>query len=204
MLVMFRFELNFMMLSYARAMIELRADVELKDTIVVFGHVLDEYPKKIISHVVKNLKNHRQAATGVPVGLRQEVGKGASSSSIGTTHIVERIDKLERQIIDGKFMLVEDDGKLLPKVGSTVNADSDSEVEEVFNETVCYMASTSLKSGSASGYGTKSLLEQWRETKRDDDYDPYDDNLYESYDMSENLQAICDDFDIKVRGLKKK
>ncbi|GJX64586.1 hypothetical protein Tco_0298929 [Tanacetum coccineum] len=49
-----------------------------------------------------------------------------------------------------------------------------------------------------------SLLEQWRETKRDDDYDPYDDDLYESHDMSEDLQAICDDFDIKVHGRKKK
>nr|GEW68734.1 hypothetical protein [Tanacetum cinerariifolium] len=84
------------MSSYARAMIELRANVELKDTIMVampkligdglymctirveykwkplrclsckvFGHVLDECPKKIDSDVVKNLKNPRQAARGV-------------------------------------------------------------------------------------------------------------------------------------------
>ncbi|GJZ35198.1 hypothetical protein Tco_0581015 [Tanacetum coccineum] len=45
-----------------------------------------------------------------------------------------------------------------------------------------------------------SLLEQLRETKRDDDYDPYDDDLYESHDMSEDLQVICDDFDIKFFG----
>ncbi|GJY24019.1 hypothetical protein Tco_0397677 [Tanacetum coccineum] len=110
----------------------------------------------------------------------------------------------ERQMLYGKLMLVNDDGKPLPKVVSTVNADSDSEVEEVFNETTGFMKSTSLKSGSNSGYETKSLLEQWRKTKRDDDYDPYDDNMYESHDVSENLQAICDDFDIKFRGRKKK
>ncbi|GKE25878.1 hypothetical protein Tco_1441262 [Tanacetum coccineum] len=87
------------MSSYARSMIELRADVELKDTIMVampkhigegfymctirveyewkpprcssckvFGHVLDEYPKKIISDVVNNLMNPRQDAKGVQVG----------------------------------------------------------------------------------------------------------------------------------------
>nr|GEX13794.1 retrovirus-related Pol polyprotein from transposon TNT 1-94 [Tanacetum cinerariifolium] len=42
----------------------------------------------------------------------------------------EMIDKLERQILDGKLILVDDDGKPLPKVVSTVNTDSDSEVEE--------------------------------------------------------------------------
>nr|GEW40491.1 hypothetical protein [Tanacetum cinerariifolium] len=54
--------------------------------------------------------------------------------------------------------------------------------------------------GTDSGYGTNSLLEQWKKTKRDDDYDPYDDDLYESHDISENLQAICDELDITVHG----
>nr|GEV60526.1 hypothetical protein [Tanacetum cinerariifolium] len=44
----------------------------------------------------------------------------------------------------------------------------------------------------------------FRTTKLDDDYNPYDDNLYESHDMSENLQVICDDLDITARGQKKK
>nr|GEY38430.1 zinc knuckle CX2CX4HX4C [Tanacetum cinerariifolium] len=90
---------GFVSSNYARAMIELRIDVELKDTILVvmpklvgegffmctirveyewkpprclsfkvFGHVLDECPKKIISDVVKNLKNPRQATQGVQAG----------------------------------------------------------------------------------------------------------------------------------------
>ncbi|GJV91217.1 hypothetical protein Tco_1539030 [Tanacetum coccineum] len=57
----------------------------------------------------------------------------ASSSTI-TTHIVERIDKLGRRIIDGKLTLVDDDGKPLPKVVFMVNKDSDSEVEDVVNQ----------------------------------------------------------------------
>ncbi|GJW88322.1 retrovirus-related pol polyprotein from transposon TNT 1-94 [Tanacetum coccineum] len=60
--------------------------------------------------------------------------------------------------------------------------------------------------------GSRSLLSAKRRpsserggtTKQDDDYNPYDDDLYESHDMSENLQAICDDLDITARGWKKK
>ncbi|GKE66456.1 probable inactive poly [ADP-ribose] polymerase SRO2, partial [Tanacetum coccineum] len=54
--------------------------------------------------------------------------------------------------------------------------------------------------GSDIGYGTNSMLEQWRETKRDDDYDTYDDDMYENHDMFHHLQAVCDDLDIMVHG----
>nr|GEY44158.1 hypothetical protein [Tanacetum cinerariifolium] len=37
-----------------------------------------------------------------------------------------------------------------------------------------------------------------------DDYDPYDDDMYENHDLSEHLQSICDDLDITVCGRKKK
>ncbi|GJV65749.1 hypothetical protein Tco_1476577, partial [Tanacetum coccineum] len=144
---------------------------------------------------------------GTDGGILKAAGQGSlnvARSSCSTTPIVEKINKIEQQIHEGKFMFVDDDGKPLYKVDSIGIADSDSEVEEVFNETEGYLASTSLKSGNGSGYGTNSLLEQWRETKRDDDYDPHDVDLYESHDMSENLQAICVDFDIIVHGRNKK
>ncbi|GJX45120.1 hypothetical protein Tco_0261796, partial [Tanacetum coccineum] len=54
------------------------------------------------------------------------------------------------------------------------------------------------------GYGPKSLWEQWMETTMDDEYDPYDDDMYESQEILENIQTICDNFDIKVCGRKKK
>ncbi|GJU37711.1 hypothetical protein Tco_1186065 [Tanacetum coccineum] len=151
-----------------------------------------------------------------------------ASSSTSTTPIVERINKLERQIIDGKLTHVDDDGNSLPKVVSMKNVDSDSEVEDVVNEnagkkspiphwgfpflvgdedgmgTVSTIPRIPGLVAISSGYGTNSLLEQWKVTKRDDDYDPYDDDLYESHDMFENLQGICDDFDMTVRGRKNK
>ncbi|GJR12595.1 hypothetical protein Tco_0795247 [Tanacetum coccineum] len=96
-------------------------------------------------------------------------------------------------MMNRKLMLVDDDGKLLKKVDYPVNADSKDEVEQVDNETTNFMASKQL--GSGSGYGTKSLLEQWKETAVDDDNDPYDDDIYDDHDNS-----ICDNWDIKVRG----
>ncbi|GKA95232.1 hypothetical protein Tco_0817270 [Tanacetum coccineum] len=81
---------------------------------------------------------------------------------------------------------------------------NDSEGEDVVDDHAVFMASTCLKLGADSGYGINSLLEQWRTTKMDDDYDPYDDDLYESHDMFDNLQVICDELDITIRGRKNK
>ncbi|GKA06252.1 copia protein, partial [Tanacetum coccineum] len=145
--------------SYARAMSELRADVELKDTIVVampklfgegfytcnvqyewkppkcacckvFGHVQDECPRNIGSDVVKNLKKPNQAPRGVPLD---------------------------------------------PKVVSSSDYDSKDEGASVDNEMASFLASKKV------GYGTNNLLEQWKETyeNADYDYDPYDEDLYE-------------------------
>ncbi|GJS07512.1 putative reverse transcriptase domain-containing protein, partial [Tanacetum coccineum] len=110
-----------------------------------------------------------------------------ASSITSTTPIVKRIDKIERQIIDRKLTLVDDDGKPLPKVVPSKNMDSDSEVEDVVDDHPVCMASTCLKCGADSEYGTNSLLEQWKTKKRADDYDSYDDDLYESHNMSETL-----------------
>nr|GEY70368.1 hypothetical protein [Tanacetum cinerariifolium] len=83
--------------------------------------------------------------------------------------------------------------------------ESDNEVEVVFDETANLRISTSGKDGSDKGYGTNSLLEQWRDSYSDnDDYDPYDDDIYENHDLSEHMQTICDDLDITVCGRKKK
>ncbi|GJV35453.1 hypothetical protein Tco_1407930 [Tanacetum coccineum] len=84
----------------------------------------NECPKNIVSDVEKNLKNPIHAAKGVHVGTKSD-GKApncdvfpteygffdVASSSTCTTPIVERIDKIEKQIIDGKVTLVDGDRK---------------------------------------------------------------------------------------------
>ncbi|GJY28653.1 hypothetical protein Tco_0404420 [Tanacetum coccineum] len=57
------------------------------------------------------------------------------------------------EMLEGKLMLVDDDGKPLEK-----------------------------------------LVRTMEETLVDDDYDLYDDDVYEGHDISENLQTICDDW----------
>ncbi|GJV17210.1 hypothetical protein Tco_1362533 [Tanacetum coccineum] len=64
------------------------------------------------------------------------------------------------------------------KVDDFVNEYNDSEVEEVYDETVTYMTSTSFNdnkdSKSGSGGGNKILYEQWKEIHGEDPYDDYD------------------------------
>ncbi|GKB27142.1 hypothetical protein Tco_0866543 [Tanacetum coccineum] len=120
-------------------------------------------------------------------------GEFASNTPIG-----EKINKIERQICDGKLRLLDNDGNPLVPTGIV---ESDSEVEVVFDETANLRISTSGKDGSDKG-GTNSLLEQWRDSyPNNDDYDPYDDDMYENHDLSEHLQSICDDLDIMLREI---
>ncbi|GJZ26982.1 hypothetical protein Tco_0571235, partial [Tanacetum coccineum] len=101
-----------------------------------------------------------------------------------------------------KLRLLDNDGNPLVLTGIV---ESDSEVEVVFDEIANLRISTSGKDESVKGYGTNSLLEQWRDSYPDnDDYDPRNDDMYENHDLSEHLESICDDLDITVHGRKKK
>nr|GEU29456.1 hypothetical protein [Tanacetum cinerariifolium] len=230
--------------SYARVMIELRADVELKDNIVMAmpkitkeGHytcnVRVEYEweppsssgnkKKGVEPTVEvsnlnpfdalnsvdndvefgtirgttNLVNNEDTSSGSSFMYIDNDGEFASNTPIG-----EKIDKIERQICKGKLRSLDNDENSLVLTGIV---ESDSGVEVVFDETANLRISTSGNDGSDKGYGTNSLLEQWRDSYPDNDYyDPYDDDLYQNYDFFEYLQSICDYLDITVCGRKKK
>ncbi|GJW42861.1 UBN2 domain-containing protein [Tanacetum coccineum] len=224
------------MSSYARAIIELRADVELKDTIVVAmlkitgeGGISQEFklgcgkkveeaygnkkkgvePTKEVSNSnpfdVLNLVDN-DGELGTNGGTLNLVSNGANSSgssfwnvetnSTSTTPIVDKIRKLEKLIIDGKAILVDDACKPLKKIEYPDDHDSEDEVESVDNDMARSMASERV------GFGTKSLLEQWRDSYENGDYDedPYDDDMYEGQDIPDKIQNICDNLDIRARG----
>ncbi|GKB09609.1 hypothetical protein Tco_0837921, partial [Tanacetum coccineum] len=189
----------------------------------VYGHVLDECPKKIVLDVLKSLNNPQQVVRGGPNGTsssgtkkqaeltRQEVSnsnpfdalntvkndddlgmnrgnsklaeKGVnfdvvSSEAFGsptTTPLAERISDLERQMMDGKLVLVDDDGKPIKNVDDPVNANSDSEVDEAFNETASFMASTKTY-----------------------DKDLYDDDEFD--DLTDAQLKFANTIDINLRG----
>ncbi|GJT90485.1 retrotransposon protein, putative, unclassified [Tanacetum coccineum] len=99
-----------------------------------------------------------------------EANSGGSSfwnveaSITNTTPIVDKIDKYEKLIIDGKVSLMDDEGKPLKKVAYPDDHDSEDEVESVDNDMTRFMASERV------GFGTNSLLEQWRDTYENADY----------------------------------
>ncbi|GJY13442.1 hypothetical protein Tco_0382751 [Tanacetum coccineum] len=120
------------------------------------------------------------------------------NSSTCTTPIVDKIRKLKKLIIDGKATLVDDAGKPLKKVEYPDDHNSEDEVESVDNDIARSMVTERV------GFGTKSLLEQWRDSYENGDYDedPYDDDMYEGQDLPHKIRDIYDNLDIRVRGLK--
>ncbi|GKD47305.1 hypothetical protein Tco_1271950 [Tanacetum coccineum] len=224
------------MSSYTRVMIELRADVELKDTIVVAmpkiigeGYytciVRVEYEWKPLSVPVGpkvGFKPHKEyrpvpkkptassSELGTNGGTTNLVNNGANSSgssfmnvdnsSTSTTPVNDKIGKFEDLLIDGQAILVDEAGNPLKKIEYPSDYDSEDEVASVDNDMAHSMASERV------GFGTQSLLEQWRDSYGNGDYDkdPYDDDMYEGQDLPQEIQAICDNLDIRVRGRKKK
>nr|GEU45846.1 hypothetical protein [Tanacetum cinerariifolium] len=204
-------------LSYARAMIELRADVESKDNIVVdmpkitregfyTCNIRVEYewkpprcaccknvgfkPTKQVFQPVskkptantsgnkkKNVVHTKEVSKSNPFNVlssvehdvelgtnvgtlnlaSQEANSSGSSflnvdaSSLSTTPIIEKTNKIEKLIIDGKVTLVDDAEKPLEKVVSSGDYDSEDEVASVDNEMASFLA-------KKDGYGTQSLL----------------------------------------------
>ncbi|GKG14143.1 hypothetical protein Tco_0353743, partial [Tanacetum coccineum] len=57
-----------------------------------------------------------------------------------TTPIIDKIDKIENLIIDGKVTLVDDEGKPLEKVDYSGYYDSEDEVALVDNEMASFLA----------------------------------------------------------------
>ncbi|GKE43702.1 hypothetical protein Tco_1470986, partial [Tanacetum coccineum] len=170
--------------SYAKAMIELKADVECA-CCKVFGHVLEECPKNSGAGAKYFLKKTSQTPKGILFtkevsksnpfevltsidddvdlgtneGISNLADKGTINFSSSNTPIGEKIDKIERQICEGKLRFVDDNGNPLIPI-----------------------------EGNDKDYGTNRLLEKWRDYYPDnDDYDQYDDDMYENHDMSEHL-----------------
>ncbi|GKE23118.1 hypothetical protein Tco_1434630 [Tanacetum coccineum] len=185
-------------------MIELWANEELKDTIVVaieyewkpprcscckvFGHTHEECPKNIGVGVTKNLKKPSQTSRGVPVGPK--VG----------FKLTKNIDLfLKRLLLTLALFFMDDVGNPLKKVEYSSDHDSEDEVASVDNDMARSIASERV------GFDTQSLLEQWRDSYGNSDYDddPYDDDMYKGQDLPKELQTICDNLDIRVRGRKR-
>ncbi|GKD95015.1 hypothetical protein Tco_1374852 [Tanacetum coccineum] len=207
------------------AMIELRADVELKDNIVAaMPKITKEGYYTCNIRVECEWKPPSKTPKGILVGPNmgfkpkhgfQPVSKKSTANTYGKkknnseytkdvskSNPFEVLAAVDNDVELGKLRFVDDDGNTLVP---TDIVDSDSDVEVVFDKNANLRISKNGKDRSDKGYGTNSLLEQWRDSYPDnDDYDPYDDDMYKNHDISEHLQSIYNDLDITVCGRKKK
>ncbi|GKA35114.1 hypothetical protein Tco_0721605 [Tanacetum coccineum] len=115
--------------SYARALIELQADMEWKDIIVVATSKLVE------------LKNPKQASRGVHVDREMRFKRNKQAYTLVSNKNSASTSSTKKQV-----------GQSRQEVDSMINADSDSELEDEPNQILGFMASTTLISGSDSGY----------------------------------------------------
>ncbi|GJZ40597.1 retrovirus-related pol polyprotein from transposon TNT 1-94 [Tanacetum coccineum] len=199
-------EAEYMALTEAvKEAISLRGLLEETKHINVRYHFIREV---LEAKTVKALKvgtehNVADALTKVVPGLKLQhclellnVGVGYTS----TTPIIDKIGNFEDLLISGQAILVDKAGNPLNKVECSGDYESEDEVASVDNDMTRSMASERV------GFGTQSLLEQWRDSYGNGNYDedPYDDDMYEGQDLPQEIQAICDNLDIRVRGRKKK
>ncbi|GKB68838.1 putative reverse transcriptase domain-containing protein [Tanacetum coccineum] len=233
--------------SYARVMIELRVDVELKDNIImampkitreghytcnvsveyewkpprcssckIFGHIYEECLKNTGAGEKKTVKKPSQTSRGVPVGpkmgfkpqkeYRPVTKKPNASSSGNRKKGVEPTIKVSNS---NPF-------DVLNSVDNDVEFGTNRETTNLVNNGATSSGSSFMNINNDGEFASNtpivptgivesdSELEMRDSYPDNDDYNPYDDDMYENHDMSEYLQSIWDDLDITVRGRKKK
>nr|GEU50457.1 hypothetical protein [Tanacetum cinerariifolium] len=186
----------------------LKEDVSIVPVWVkLYGVPVTAFNEDSLSVILLNWKGVEptiEVSNSNPFDVLNSVDKDVEfGTNEGTTNLVKN-----RATSSGSsFMNIDNDGEFAcnTPIVPTGIMESDSEVEVVFDEIANLRISTSGKDISDKGYGTNNLLEQWRDSYPDnDDYDSYDDDMYENHNLSKNLQSICDDLDITIRGRKKK
>nr|GEW01626.1 putative reverse transcriptase domain-containing protein [Tanacetum cinerariifolium] len=84
------------------------------------------------------------------VTVEVELVSKASTSGMyvegqNSTHVVDKINRIEKHLMDRKCVLLDDDGKPLEKVDSLEDHDNDDEVEFVDNDKARFLASNSAR-----------------------------------------------------------
>ncbi|GJW85408.1 retrotransposon protein, putative, ty1-copia subclass [Tanacetum coccineum] len=116
------------------------------------------------------------------------------NSSTGTTLIIGKIGKFKYLLSSGQAILVDNAGNPLKKVELPGDCGNEDEVASIDNDMSRSLALERV------GFGTQSLREQWRDSYGNGDYDedPYDDDMYKGQDITQEIEAICDNLDIRV------
>ncbi|GKA09127.1 retrotransposon protein, putative, ty1-copia subclass [Tanacetum coccineum] len=211
--------------SYARVMIEIRADVELKDTIVVAMPKL--YREGFYTCTVRveyKWKPPRCACCKVFGHIQEE---GPKSPGLGAAKNLTKPNQAPRGVPVGPKVVFKPTKEYRPvskKSTANTSGNKKKEVEptkevsnsnpfDVLNSVVndeelgTNGGTLDLASSGANSCGTsfwnvettKSLMEQSTNSYGNGDYDedPYDDDIYEGQNLPDKLQNICDNLDIR-------
>nr|GEV90794.1 hypothetical protein [Tanacetum cinerariifolium] len=218
-------------------MIELRADVELKDNIFmamskikgkghyvcnvcveyewkpprcasckVFGHIHEECPKNTGAGEKKTLRKPSQTSRGVSVGSKmgfkphkeyRHVPQKPTASSSGTNRRTTNLVNNWATSSGSSFMNVNNSS-----TSTTPIIDKIKKFKELLTSgQAIFMdeAGNPLKNVEYPGdYDSED--ERVSYGNGDYDEDLYNDDIYEGQDLPQEIQAICDNLDIRVRG----
>ncbi|GJZ93703.1 hypothetical protein Tco_0665906, partial [Tanacetum coccineum] len=162
---------------------------------------------------VKDVKKPSQTSLGVPVGLkvgfkphkeyRPVPKKPTTSSSDNKKKGVEPTNEVSNSNPFEVLNSVDNDVELGTNEGTTnlVNNRANSSGSSFMN--VENSSSSTTPAIDKIGKFEDSLIDGDSYGNGDYDEDPYDDDMYEGQDLSLEIQAICDNLDIRVRGRKK-
>nr|GEZ69666.1 hypothetical protein [Tanacetum cinerariifolium] len=186
---------NLKKLSQAPRGVSVGLKVGFKPVKQVYRHISKKSNANTSCNKKKDVESRKKISNLNPFDVLNSVENDVDlgSSSISTTPIVEKIDKLEKLIIDEKLTCVDDERKPLENVDYPGDHDSEDEVKLVDSEMASFLASKRVD------YGTNRLLEYWKKTYENAhyDYDPYVDDMYESQEIHDIIQSMCDNLDIK-------
>nr|GEZ26714.1 hypothetical protein [Tanacetum cinerariifolium] len=199
--------------SYARVMIELRADMKLKDTIVVAMpkivgegfytctiHVEPVF-KKSTANISGNKKKGVEPTKEVSNSNTFDVlNSVVNDVELGTNGRTSNLASNEANSSGSSFWNVETSSTSttlnIDKIGKLEKLIIDGKVTLVDDDPDKHNSEDEVESvdndmarymaSEMVGFGTKSLLEQWSDSYENDDYDedPYDDDMYEGQDLS--------------------
>ncbi|GJV49673.1 kinase-like domain, phloem protein 2-like protein [Tanacetum coccineum] len=131
---------------------------------VVLNLKVDDCPKAL-KRVMNNVDKVKGGSFGADddgsIKASPKMAPPADKKKVSTTgnsskKTAEKINIVEQQVLAGKCMLLDDEGKPVKKIDYMGDHDSEDEVEPVDNEMASFLASNP----SGVGYGTNSLLEQ--------------------------------------------
>nr|GEY62332.1 hypothetical protein [Tanacetum cinerariifolium] len=140
--------------------------------------------------------NHLDFSKMTTSNMDEEEGGGNQTLSTKATHVVAKISELEKQMVDGKLVLVNEHGKPLEmkvtneassskpiiSMGDQLVKSDGDEVELLNDETSRYMSLT----------GGRGFYE--------DDLDFYGGYEAQVFDLPEQMQTFYDQFDIRFRS----